>query len=106
MKEIRTQGANSVYRYDLLTNTTSSSITSLVETVSPQLAYRTFFAALSTGTAATVDIEISGDGVNFMKLVTLSPTTTPDGFADIIPWPYVRAVVTSNNGTLSVTMGC
>lgn len=107
MKEIRTQDPFSIYRYDLLTDTTSSSATSIVETVSPQLAYRTFFASLSSGTAASVDIEVSGNGVTFKKFVTLTVTnTTPDGFADICPWPYVRAVVTSNNGTLSVTMGC
>jgi len=107
MKEILTQGAFSVYHYTLFDAVTDNTGISLMETVSPQLPYRTFYAALTTGTTATVEIQVSGDGENFMTLAILNPLADePDGFADLCPWPYVRAEIFSNNGTLSVTMGC
>ena len=108
MKEIRTPTGQSVYTQDLVASSTAATLTSAAEIISPQLAYRSFFAVVTgSGAAASVDIEISGDNTNWKKLVTLSPIAgTPDGYADISPWPYVRARVTANTGTLNVNVGC
>ena len=87
---------------------TQASLTSDVEDVSPQQAYRSFMASVSgSGGASSVDIYVSTNKTVWKKLVTLSPIAgTPDGFADLSPWPFVRAVVTANTGTLDVEMGC
>ncbi len=75
------------------------------------------FQAIITGTGAvtaTVDIEVSNDGVNVVDTVagsiTLSGTTThSDGFTtQHSPWKYVRANVTAISGTgasVDVLMG-
>lgn len=108
MKEIRTQTGQSIYTQKLIENSTAATLTSTPEAISPQLAYRSFFAVVTgSGAAASVDIEVSGDNTNWLKVATLTPITgTPDGFADISPWSYVRARVTANTGTLTVTVGC
>lgn len=61
---------------------------------------------------ATVDIEVSENGVNFIKLatITLSDTegegTATDGFSSSAPWRYTRAKVTSlSAGTVDVYLG-
>jgi len=72
------------------------------------------FQATVSGTgavSATVAIEVSNDGDNFVTLgtITLSGTTTAtDGFAASAPWAVVRANCTAISGTgaaLSVVMG-
>ena len=93
----------------MLMSTTQSGVTSDVECVSPQQPYRCFMAEVSgTGAAASVDIYVSTNKTSaWKKLITLSPITgTPDGFADLSPWPFIKAVVTANTGTLNVEMGC
>jgi len=56
-----------------------------------------------TGTA-TVDIEVSNDGVNAIKIQT--GITASGGYVDVDPWQYVRANVTSiASGTVSAIMG-
>lgn len=73
------------------------------------------FQATVTGTGAvtaTVEIEVSNDGVNIvdtvMGTITLSGTTShSDGFTSEAPWKYVRANVTAISGTgatVDVTM--
>ncbi len=65
------------------------------------------FQAIVTGTGAvtaTVDIEMSNDGVNVVDTaagtITLSGTTShSDGFTTNSPWKYVRANVTAISGT-------
>jgi FlaG/FlaF family flagellin (archaellin) len=57
--------------------------------------------------AATVEFEVSNDGVN--PLATLLGTVTlvaagSDGFTTDAPWKYIRAKVTANSGTVNVTM--
>lgn len=92
-------------------------VTSLVtsEVVRPVSKDRTFQASgkvsASTG-AATVQIQGSNDGVNFVILDTLSLTlgtvTTSDGYESSAPWVYVRAVVATISGTnaeVTVTVG-
>ncbi len=93
----------------MLMGTTQATGESDVEDVSPQQAYRSFMASVTgTGAAASVDIYVSTNKISaWKKLITLSPINgTPDGFADLSPWPFVKAVVTANTGTLNVEMGC
>lgn len=78
---------------------------------------RTFQAVLDANTgasmSATVDIEVSNDGTNFITLgkITLSGTggtTETDGFTSDAPWAYVRGNVTAISGTganVSLYMG-
>lgn len=74
----------------------------------PELANRTFQASvLGAGAIATVGIEVSNTGENWMPYLTLNPTAgSPDGHADVCPWPYVRANPSSITGLLTVTVGC
>ena len=57
--------------------------------------------------AATVVFEVSNDGTNAVATtlgtVTLAAAGS-DGFTTDAPWKYVRARVTANAGTVSVTM--
>lgn len=63
------------------------------------------FQGIVTGTGAvtaTVLIQCSNDGTNWLTLgtLTLSGTTTAtDGFASAAPWAFVRANVTARTGT-------
>lgn len=75
------------------------------------------FHAVANGTSgafsATVDIEVSNDGTNWITMgtITLSGTATTaddDGFASNAAWKSVRANVTAISGTganVTVTMG-
>lgn len=74
----------------------------------PEQANRTFQASVvGAGATATVAIEVSNTGENWMPYLTLSPVAgTPDGYADVCPWPYVRANPSVNTGQLTVTVGC
>lgn len=66
------------------------------------------FQATVTGTgavSATVLLEASNDGVNFLTLATLSlsgTTAATDGFSMEAPWQYVRTNVTAISGTGAV----
>lgn len=65
------------------------------------------------GGSCSVDIEVSDNGINFLKLATIalpSMTTTDstDGFASDAGWKYCRANVTAIAGTganVDITMG-
>lgn len=76
--------------------------------IAPEYSSRTFQASVvGAGATATVAIEVSNTGDNWMPYITLSPAAgTPDGYADVCPWPYVRANPSANTGTLTVTVGC
>ena len=74
------------------------------------------FQAVVVGTgavAATVEIEVSNDGVyelaTELGTITLSGTTAfSDGFTTVCPWKYARAKVTAVSGTgatVQVNMG-
>jgi len=72
----------------------------------------TFQATLSDTVtpAATVDIEVSNDKSQWIKMgtITLSGAEDTDGFASSASWKYVRANVTSISGAsadVTVTMG-
>lgn len=52
--------------------------------------------------SASVDIEVSNNGVDFLLLGTLDlsgTTRATDGFVSDAPWLYARANVTSISGT-------
>ena len=57
--------------------------------------------------AATVEFEVSNDGINavdtLLGTVTLADAGS-DGFTTDAPWKYIRAVVTANSRTVNVTM--
>ncbi len=63
------------------------------------------FQAVVTGTgaiSATVKVQVSNDGTNYLDLATftLSGTTSAtDGFSAEIPWVYYRGAVTAISGT-------
>ncbi len=71
----------------------------------PQLSNRTFHALVegSGAVSATIDIEVSNDGVNVAKvLASLALTGTGidnDALASAEPWLYVRGNVTAISGT-------
>jgi hypothetical protein len=97
----------------LLTTATTVSNGALHE---PQHQQRTFDANGSTSSgagSATILIQASNDGSNFILIatITLTLSTTPaaDGFASDAPWKYVRARVSAISGTgasVNVNMGC
>ncbi len=57
--------------------------------------------------AATVEFDVSNDGVNALDTnlatVTLAAAGS-DGFTTDAPWKYIRARVTANSGTVNVIM--
>jgi len=62
--------------------------------------------------SATIDVEVSNNGVNWDTMgtitLTLATTTSSDGFASNASWKYVRGNVTAISGTgaaVSLTMG-
>lgn len=76
---------------------------------------RTFQASGATTSgagAATIKIQVSNDGSNWLDLatisLTLSTTSASDGLAADAPWGYVRANLTAISGTnaaVTVRMG-
>ena len=98
---------------DVMKNKTSTGAGGWVYKDSPHATLQ----ATVTGTgsvSATVDIEVSNDGVNAVDTVagtiTLSGTTShSDGFTtQHAPWKYIRANVTAISGTgatVNVVMG-
>lgn len=75
--------------------------------------YRTFQAVGSSESltwAATVKVQVSNDGTNFLTLATIDidQDTTTDGFSSSTAWKYVRGNVTAISGTattVSLVMG-
>jgi len=61
----------------------------------------------SGAVTATVDIEVSNNGVDWITMATISlatgaPTPDSDGFASNASWLFVRANLTSISGTDAV----
>jgi len=57
--------------------------------------------------AATVTFDVSNDGVNAVETVLGTVTLAAagsDGFTTDAPWKYIRARVTANSGTVSVSI--
>lgn len=99
------------YVHNLMSGVTTNTTGSWVYKDSPYSAFQAVVEGTGTVTA-TVDIEVSNDGVNavdtVMGTITLSGTTShSDGFTSDAPWKYVRAVtsnVTGTNATVNVLM--
>lgn len=108
LKQVMTTLDQSVEIRRLIIGVATNTETSESEVVCPQNAYRSFQATVTgTNAVAVVDIEVSVNGTNWMKALTLTPKVgIDDGMCDFSPWPYVRAVVNRNTGTLNVSMGC
>lgn len=73
---------------------------------SPKAAARTFQATVTGATpSATVAIEVSNDGQNWLVLrtITLDGVTPSDGFASEAPWGHTRANVTALGAGCSVS---
>ena len=106
MKEVRTQTGESNFMFTLADSVSSVS-TCRSELVPQSRSNRSFMASVTTG-SAVVTIQVSNDNSVYKDLLTLSPSAgSPDGYADINSWPYVRANVTAiSTGPLTVTMGC
>ncbi len=65
---------------------------------------RTFQAVItgSGAVSATVEVEVSNNGIHFLSLGTIEMTGTDaatDGFAADAPWLFLRARVTAISGT-------
>lgn len=68
-------------------------------------------ATTSGSGAATIKIQVSNNGTNWIDLstitLTLATTSSSDGFAAFAAWAYVRANVTEISGTgAAVTVTC
>lgn len=88
---------------DILASTSAATVTGDWKYKdAPQSAFQVVATA-----AATVVFDVSNDGVNAvataLATVTLAAAGS-DGFTTSAPWKYVRARVTANSGTVSVTM--
>jgi hypothetical protein len=88
----------------MLTNATATGASAAFQV---RYANRMTFQASGTTTAgagaATVKIQVSNDGANWLDLgtisLTLSTTSSSDGFAAEAPWQFVRANITAISGT-------
>ena len=76
------------------------------------MAFQAVGQTTSGSGAATIEIDVSNDGVNWLALgiITLSLSTTPstDGFSSTAPWAFTRADVKSISGSgasVSVLLG-
>lgn len=107
LAQISQNGVSSPFQLTLLSAATGTGAGTAIVNLRP--VPRTYFATV-TGTgavSATVYIEVSGDGTNYLTgsnslcTLTLSGTTTAsDGCA--VPaamWPYIRANVNAISGT-------
>ena len=77
----------------------------------PSMTFQASGATSAGAGAATVKIQVSNDGTNWVDLgtitLTLSSTSSSDGFAAFAAWAYVRANITAISGTnAAVTVTC
>lgn len=85
----------------------SSSATGVASSISipTDKTVRSWFVTSGTG-AATVKIQVSHDGVNWLDYFSLSPSASlPDGYTENSAWNYVRANVTVNTGSVTLSVG-
>ena len=108
LRELKTGLEQSVEVHLLVIDETASTVTSEGELITPEKSNRAFQAAVTgAGAVAVVDIEVSCNGTDWQPFITLYPKeNTPDGTQDFCPWPFTRAKVQANTGTLNVTVEC
>ncbi len=68
--------------------------------------YKSIHASITEG-SATVTIQVSNlGGEDWLTIADFSVATAkPDGFADALPWRYMRAVVAASSGLVTVVVG-
>ena len=79
---------------------------------SPSMTFQAVGTVSTSIGAATVKIQVSNDGTNWIDLgtitLTLATSASSDGLSAFAAWAYVRANVTAISGTdatVTVTMG-
>lgn len=83
--------------------TTGAASTKDASTLGPHRVYAARGTTSAGAGAATILIQGSLDGTNWITLatitLTLATTSSADGFASTAPWPYIRANVSAISGT-------
>lgn len=89
--------------YTLLDGATATGAGTSCTTVNTKRTFQASGSVSASTGAASIDIEVSNDGTNWIVLgtisLTLGTTTTSDGFVSDAPWKHVRANVDSISGT-------
>lgn len=96
----------------LITNATVTGAGSALNVLGTHnMTFQAVGATSSGAGSATIKIQISNDGTNWLDLgtitLTLATTTSSDGFASYASWAFVRANVTAISGTdaaVTITM--
>lgn len=103
---------NKVATQALLSAATSTGAGTSFEPAGISRSFQLTGAVSSSTGSATVDVEVSNDGTNFITLGTISlsltTSTSSDGFVSTTAWRYVRGNVTAISGTgasVTLTMG-
>ncbi len=96
----------------LMSGVTVTGAGTAVQPVQSRRAYQAWGATSSGAGTAVITIEVSNDNSHWIVAgtisLTLSTTSTGDGFGSVLPYKYVRANVTTITGTgaaVSVMMG-
>jgi len=88
----------------MLTNaTTTGAGAALPVRYANRMTFQAFGTTTAGAGAATIKIQVSNNGANWLDLgtisLTLSTTSSSDGFAAEAPWQFARANVTAISGT-------
>lgn len=89
----------------LAENTTTTGTPGAVELKgeSPPMSVQAIGSTTAGAGAATINVDVSNDGVNFINAgtitLTLGTTVTSDGFTIASNWKFARAYVVSISGT-------
>lgn len=96
----------------ILSGATATGAGSTFEPWGDTYTYHAFGTTGSGSGSATILIQVSNNGTNWITMgtisLTLSTTVTADGLSAIVPWKYHRANVTAISGTtatVTVIMG-
>ena len=96
-------GGASGASYTLLAAVIATGVGPAVQPMASSMAIAVTGAVSASTGAATVDIQVSNDGTNYMVIdtatLTLGTATTGDSVVLTAPWKYVRANVTAISGT-------
>ncbi len=88
----------------MLTNATATGAGSHIRMrFSDRITFQAYGTTTAGAGAATIKIQVSNNETDWLDLgtisLTLSTTSSSDGFAAEAPWQYVRANVTAISGT-------
>ena len=103
---------NQANAYPMLTNATAAGAGESMSVGSDIKSFQAIGSTASGTGAASVDIEVSNNDVNWIVMgtiaLTLGTAETTDGFVGLSGWRYIRANVKSISGTgakVSVIVG-